>query len=155
MYMAFKRNPAIMPVEKAVEEYLLLRDQESSIKKRKEFLANLIKEDAEKNGSMDDKGSYYHSNDLAQWGKQAKHSIKLNEERAMQYIKDNELTHCITVVEIINEDALEQEISCGGIPLEDFELLTDKKTSYSVVVTKKDAMVDVEESTIKLAAQRK
>jgi hypothetical protein len=144
-----------MTVNEAVQEYIQLRKQESFIKERKSYLADIIKADAEKNGVKTDNGSFYTSNDVAEWGKQAKTSVKLNEERALKLIKERGLVNCIKVTELVDEDSLEEAIKCGEVTMDEFESITDRKVTYSVSVTEKAELAEVQESTVQMVAQKK
>ncbi|MDR1440509.1 MAG: hypothetical protein LBJ10_11115, partial [Clostridiales bacterium] len=53
--------PATKPAaedESLAGEYMLLKEQEKAIKKRKDAIAAILKEAAEKRGSMSDTGTY-------------------------------------------------------------------------------------------------
>lgn len=156
--MALKKKKVLMSKEdigKVISEYDLIRENEKMMKKRKTELANIIKEYSDKNGVPDDKGSLLCSNDEYSWGKQIRKSVSLNQEKALEFIKENELNDCITTVEVVNEEELENQFNLGNVTTEDLENISDIKISYSTVVTKKEVIEDAEEYELKLASQDK
>lgn len=128
-------------INSLLQEYRSLVEQEKLIGKRKKELADKIKEHAMNNGVMNDKGSYYVENENFVFGSQAKKSIKLNEEKATTYLQERGLYEKATkVVTSIDEDKLEQLITDGEIPMEDFESLVDTKVTYAVDVKVKEVV---------------
>lgn len=113
----------------------------------KKDLATKLKQCAVEYGVKDDKGSSYTENDSFVVGNVAKKSVKLNQERALDYCKTNKLD-CIETVEVVNEDILEQLVSEGAVSIEDVESLMDIKTTYSVSVVEKEEMPEVEQKSV-------
>ena len=122
-----------------VEEYSNLTKQEKAIKKRKDELSKLIKEHAQKNGVKDSNGSSYMSNDRFVFGSQARKSIKLNHERAKDYLVSSGLyDRVVEFKETISESKLEQLIAEGLISTESLEQLVDVKVTYAIDVKERE-----------------
>lgn len=156
--MALKKKKLSIDVPdigSVVREYDLIRENEKMMKKRKSELATVIKEYADSNGVPDDKGSLLCSNDEYSWGKQIRKSVSLNQEKALEFLKVSGLDNCITFVEIVNEEELENQFNVGNVTQEDLESISEIKVSYSTTVTKKEVIEDVEESDLQLASQDK
>ena len=58
-------------------------------------------------------------------------------------------------VRTVNEDRLQQAVSEGRLSLDTVESFTNVSVSYSVMVKEKEAMPEVEQTTLKSAAKRK
>ena len=140
----------ISMIDKKVEEYASLREQQGLIKKRMDTLATEIKDYALKNGSKDDKGSCYLENDSFTFGAMAKTSINLNQEEAIAFLKGRKFTDAIKVVtmESVDEQKLEEHINNGDIDSADLEAMTTCKTTFSVSVLKKEVMPEVQVSAV-------
>lgn len=122
-----------------VQEYTDLSKQEKAIKKRKDELAKYIKEHAQQNGVKDSNGSSYMSNDRFVFGSQARKSIKLNQERAKEFLLAQGLyEQVVEVKESINEDKVEQLLSQGLITTTDLESIVDIKVTYAIDVKEKE-----------------
>ena len=122
-----------------VQEYTDLSKQEKAIKKRKDELAKYIKEHAQQNGVKDSNGSSYMSNDRFVFGSQARKSIKLNQERAKEFLLAQGLyEQVVEVKESINENKVEQLLSQGLITTTDLESIVDIKVTYAIDVKEKE-----------------
>ena len=122
-----------------VQEYTDLSKQEKAIKKRKDELAKYIKEHAQQNGVKDSNGSSYMSNDRFVFGSQARKSIKLNQERAKEFLLAQGLyEQVVEVKESINEDKVEQLLSQGLITTTDLESIVDIKVTCAIDVKEKE-----------------
>ena len=160
--MGLKKVSKIAPIfnktdyAKLAEEYNDVSEQLKNLKERKEHLATLLKDGAEKFGVKDDKGSFYCDTDDFIFGRVAKKSIKLNEERTTKYLKAHGFSHYIeeVVTYVINKAKVEEAVKCGDIPQKDFESLCDVDTSYSVSVKKKEEMAEIEQTTFKAARKK-
>ena len=141
---------------KLAEEYNEVSVQLKELDERKKHLANLLKDGAEKFGVKDDKGSYYCDTDDFIFGRVAKKSIKLNEERTTKYLKAHGFSHYIeeVVTYVINKAKVEEAVKCGDIPQKEFEKMCDVDVSYSVSVKKKEEMAEVEQTTLKVARKK-
>lgn len=132
-------------IAEKVKEYDELRTQKKVIEEQMKKLSADIQKYAEAKGVKDEKGSYYIDNDDYVFGKTAKKSVKLNQEKALAYCKNNEMGDCIDVVETVNEDKLAHYVSIGEITSKTLEDLTDIKITYAVSVTKKESEEDMPE----------
>jgi len=122
-----------------VEEYNKLSEQSKLIDSRKKELSKQIKEYAQKEGTKDDKGSYYSENDNYLFGSVARKSVKLNRERAETLLKSKKLwKEVVVVVEEIDENKVESLVAEDLISFEELESMTDVKTTYSVLVKPKE-----------------
>ena len=145
----------IVPVEELLKEYDFLREQKKTIEGRMKYLADQIKENAQKVGVRDDKGSFYAENESFIYGKQAKKSVSFDKDKAIQFFKDNDLNDCISTVEVINEGAVEEHINSGDISFESLEEITVTKVSYAIDIKKKEEMPEVEQTSVPMAASKK
>lgn len=144
-----------LPIGTLLAEYDSLREQKKKIDERMKYLADQIKANAEKVGVKDDKGSFYAEDENYVYGKQCKKSVSFNEEKALSYFKENGFEDCITTVEVVNEEAVEEHINTGDISYEDLESITNTKVSYAVDIKKKEGMPVVEQTEVPLAASKK
>ena len=62
---------------------------------------------------------------------------------------------CIKKVEVVNEAMVERYLDEGKLTVEDLEDITDSTTTYSVSVTRKEEMPEVEQTSFSMAASRK
>ena len=129
-----------------VQEYTDLSKQEKAIKKRKDELAKYIKEHAQQNGVKDSNGSSYMSNDRFVFGSQARKSIKLNQDRAKEFLLSQGLyEQVVEVKESINEDKVEQLLQQGLITTDDLEAIVEVKVTYAIDVKEKEVEQTPEE----------
>ena len=129
-----------------VQEYTDLSKQEKAIKKRKDELAKYIKEHAQQNGVKDSNGSSYMSNDRFVFGSQARKSIKLNQDRAKEFLLSQGLyEQVVEVKESINENKVEQLLQQGLITTDDLEAIVDVKVTYAIDVKEKEVEQSPEE----------
>lgn len=145
-------------VFRMAQEYDEVSNQIKMLDKTKKSLSESIKKLAEKFFPEDDKGSHIGDNGAYQCGKQAKHSISLNEGRAMEIIRKKHLTKQLVTqktVDVIDEKALETCVATGKITQEEFDYMMDDVVSYAVVVKKLEEMPEVEQTTVHKAARKK
>lgn len=129
-----------------VQEYMELSKQEKAIKKRKDELAKRIKEHAQQNGVKDSNGSSYMSNERFVFGSQARKSIKLNQDRAKDFLLAQGLyERVVEVKESINEDKVEQLLAENLITPEDLETLVDVKITYAIDVKEREVEEEMPE----------
>ena len=129
-----------------VQEYMELSKQEKAIKKRKDELAKRIKEHAQQNGVKDSNGSSYMSNERFVFGSQARKSIKLNQDRAKDFLLAQGLyERVVEVKESINEDKVEQLLAENLITPEDLENLVDVKITYAIDVKEREVEEEMPE----------
>lgn len=135
-----------------VAEYDSLRAKKKAIDERMKVLAKDIKDFATLNGNKDDKGSYYVEDDKYVFGSQCKKSIKLNDEKVLNYFKAHHLDAHIETKEFVPEKTVEYLNNDGTISYEDLETLVDVKETYSVtVVNKEEVTAEVQEHTVQKA----
>ena len=137
-------------------EYADISAQIKVLEAKKKALADKIKEGAEQFGVKDDKGSYYLENDTLIMGKVAKKSFKIDQEKAVAILKDLGVEDVVDVIttRVVNEDRLQIAVQEGRLSLDTVEEFTDVSVSYSVSVKEKEAMPEVEMTSVK-AARRK
>ena len=129
-----------------VQEYTDLSKQEKAIKKRKDELAKYIKEHAQQNGVKDSNGSSYMSNDRFVLGSQARKSIKLNQDRAKEFLLSQGVyEQVVEVKESINEDKVEQLLQQGLITTDDLEAIVDVKVTYAIDVKEREVEEEMPE----------
>ena len=138
-----------------VQEYHRLREEAKTIKSRMDTLAKEIKEYASKNGTKDDKGSFYCDNGVFMFGQQAKKSVTFVLDKALEFFKSHGLTDAVKTVEAIDEEAVERYINEGKVTFDDLESITQTKTTYAIDLKKKEDMPVVEETTVAMAASKK
>lgn len=135
-------------IKDKVSEYSTLRNQAKIIKERMDSIAKDIKTYLTNTVQADAKGSYYSEDDNFIFGNQAKKSIKLNEERAVNYFTGKGILESVTDTKIvINEDKVSKLVEQGVISQEDLETLVDTKVTYSIDIKEKkkeEAPVEVQ-----------
>lgn len=136
-----------------VAEYNSLREQKKSIESQMAKVSADLKSYAEKNGTKDDKGSYYVEYGDYMIGKQARKSISFDVPKAVTFFRKHGIPECVDTIEVINSDAVEQAINEGIISVEDLEKITETKISYSIDVRAREEITDVQETQV--AASRK
>lgn len=139
------------------KEYAEISEQIKVLDKRKKELAEKIKDNSEKFGTKNDKGSYYFESDEFITGKVSNKSFKVNLEKAKEVLTGfglwDELKKVVTT-ETLNEELLEQYVAEGKVSLNTVESFTDVKETFSVSVTKKEALPEVQQSTLKAARKK-
>lgn len=144
-----------MSVMDKVAEYDLLRGKAKTIKSRMDELAKEIKKHLTDTVTPDSKGSYYSESDDYVFGNMAKKTVKLNEERAKVFFKENNLLEEVSEVKVtINEDKVAQLLADGKITQDDLEKLVDIKTNYSIDIKPKQKE-DEEIVEVKVASSPK
>lgn len=157
-----KKSATVTPLFSAEEigkmgkEYADISAQIKQLEERKKSLAEKIKEGAEQFGVKDDKGSFYLENDTILMGKVAKKSFSIDQDKAVQTLESMGLGDVVDVVttKTVNEDRLQSAVKDNRISLDEVEAFTNTKVSYSVLVKEKEAMPEVEQSTIKAAKKK-
>lgn len=143
-------------IGKMGKEYAEISAQIKQLEERKKSLADKIKSGAEQFGVKDDKGSYYLESDTQVMGKVAKKSFKIDQDKAVETLESMGLGDVVDVVTVktVNEDKLQKAVSDKRITLDTVQGFTNESVSYSVLVKEKEAVPEVEQSTLK-AARRK
>lgn len=121
--------------EDLVYELDTLKAQKKILEQREKELKALLDEVLEAEGAKDDKGSYklIVGDKLAV--KQARTSIKLNNEKAEEFFKSIGIWEdVIETKEVINEDLVEQALVSEAFTMEEFETICDKKVTYAILV---------------------
>ena len=136
-------------------EYNDLSEQIKILEEKKKEIAEILKNQAKETGVKDDKGSFYIEIDDFIVGNVARKSYKLNQEKAVEILREKGLKDVIdvrTIVEV-NENKLNKAVTSGKISLEEVSDFTDEKVVYSVLVKKKEDMPEISQE--KFAARRK
>lgn len=141
-------------IDKEVEEYVRLREEQSRIKKRMSELSSRIKSYAEENGVKDSKGSYYSENANYVFGSQAKKSVSLDKEKTLVYLEEHNLKDAIKIETSVDEEKFEKYVESGEIPLDVVEELTNIKTTYAVFCKPIEEMPEVEEKEVQVASKK-
>lgn len=139
------------------EEYLEVSSQIKELEAKKKTLSDKIKEGAETYGVKDDKGSFYCDTESCIFGKVAKKSMKLDQEKAVDTLESMGLGDLVDVVTVktVNEERLSSAVQSGRITLKKVEEFTNTTTTYSVSVKAKEEVVaEVEQSTLKVARKK-
>jgi hypothetical protein len=157
----FATKRAAMPAARAVDaealaaEYEALRGQESAIKKRKDAIAAILKDEAERRGSMGDTGSYSLDTGSFIVCKQARKSVSFRQQEAVAWLKGHGHGGAVVVTESVDERGVERLVAAGEIGMGDLEAITAVKTIYAIDIKKKEEIPSAETATLSLAARRK
>lgn len=138
-------------------QYADISSQIKALEEQKKALAEKIKQGAEQFGVKDDKGSFYLESEDLMMGKVAKKSFKIDQDKAVKTLESMGIGDVVdeVIVRTVNEDRLQQAVSDGRLSLDTVESFTNVSVSYSVLVKEKEAMPEVEQTTLKSAAKRK
>lgn len=139
-------------IESLVSQYDVLRVQQKQVKQQMDKIATAIKEYAQNNGVKDDSGSFYCENDSFTFGSMAAKSVSFRDS-AVDYFRSKGLYDCIKVTESIDKDVVDKYLDKGDITQGEILSLADIKTTYRVVVTKKEDTPEVQ--TTRIAASTK
>ena len=144
-------------IGKMGKEYVEVSAKIKQLEERKKFLADTIKNGVEQFGVKDDKGSFYLEDESLIMGKVAKKSFKIDQDKAVKTLESMGIGDVVDEVTVrtVNEDRLQQAVSDGRLSLDTVESFTNVSVSYSVLVKEKEAMPEVEQTTLKSAAKRK
>lgn len=137
-----KKNNDI--IAKKAEQYDSLRVEEKTIKSRKDQLSKELKDYASLEGIADDKGSKFVEVGEYTVGVVAKQSLSLDQEKTIQFLKENNFPEAVILTESVDEEKLEALIKLDKIKDSDLEKLLTKKVSHSISVKKNEVMSDVE-----------
>lgn len=139
------------------KEYAEITKQMKQLEERKKDLADKIKLGAEQFGVQDDKGSYYLEDDTVIMGKVAKKSFKIDQETAVSTLESMGLGDVVDeiVTRVVNEDRLQKAVQDKRITLDVVEDFTNVTVTYSVSVKEKEAVPEVEQTTLKAAKNKK
>ena len=138
-------------------QYADISSQIKALAEQKNALAEKIKQGAEQYGVKDNKGSIYLESEDLMMGKVAKKSFKIDQDKAVKTLESMGIGDVVDEVTVrtVNEDRLQQAVSEGRLSLDTVESFTNVSVSYSVMVKEKEAMPEVEQTTLKSAAKRK
>lgn len=138
-------------------QYADISSQIKALEEQKKALAEKIKQGAEQFGVKDDKGSFYLESEDLMMGKVAKKSFKIDQDKAVKTLESMGIGDVVDEVTVrtVNEDRLQQAVTEGRLSLDTVESFTNVSVSYSVMVKEKEAMPEVEQTTLKSAAKRK
>ena len=138
-------------------QYADISSQIKALEEQKKALAEKIKQGAEQFGVKDDKGSFYLESEDLMMGKVAKKSFKIDQDKAVKTLESMGIGDVVDEVTVrtVNEDRLQQAVSDGRLSLDTVESFTNVSVSYSVLVKEKEAIPEVEQTTLKSAAKHK
>ena len=138
-------------------QYADISSQIKALEEQKKALAEKIKQGAEQFGVKDDKGSFYLESEDLMMGKVAKKSFRIDQDKAVKTLESMGIGDVVDEVTVrtVNEDRLQQAVSDGRLSLDTVESFTNVSVSYSVLVKEKEAIPEVEQTTLKSAAKRK
>ena len=138
-------------------QYADISSQIKALEEQKKALAEKIKQGAEQFGVKDDKGSFYLESEDLMMCKVDKKSFKIDQDKAVKTLESMGIGDVVDEVTVrtVNEDRLQQAVSDGRLSLDTVESFTNVSVSYSVLVKEKEAMPEVEQTTLKSAAKRK
>ena len=138
-------------------QYADISSQIKALEEQKKALAEKSKQGAEQFGVKDDKGSFYLESEDLMMGKVAKKSFKIDQDKAVKTLESMGIGDVVDEVTVrtVNEDRLQQAVSDGRLSLDTVESFTNVSVSYSVLVKEKEAMPEVEQTTLKSAAKHK
>lgn len=138
-------------------QYADISSQIKALEEQKKALTEKIKQGAEQFGVKDDKGSFYLESEDLMMGKVAKKSFKIDQDKAVKTLESMGIGDVVDEVTVrtVNEDRLQQAVSDGRLSLDTVESFTNVSVSYSVLVKEKEAMPEVEQTTLKSAAKHK
>lgn len=139
------------------EEYISVSEQIKALDARKKQLSENLKKGAEMYGVKDDNGSFYCESDSCIFGKVAKKSMKINQEKAVEVLRSLNMGDLIDEVTTytVNTDKLESAVQSGKLSLDVVEGFTDVTTSYAVSVKPKEEVAEVEQTLFKKASKKK
>ena len=143
-------------IAKMGKEYAEISAQIKMLESRKKALSDIIKAGAEQFGVKDDKGSFYFEDDYVLMGKVAKKSFKIDQTLAVETLESMGLGDVVDTVvsKVVNEDRLQKAVQSGKISLDDVSGFTTESVSYSVLVKEKEALPEVEQTTLKAARKK-
>lgn len=138
--------------EQMAVEYDEISKHIKMLEEKKKKLADSIKECASEIGTKSPNGNYYLNTESFVVGKESATSTKLNQDRALEFVKKNKaLKDCVQKIEVVNEATLEEHYKNGDISDEDMKNLCDYKVTFRVSVKKNEEMPEVQQT----AASRK
>jgi hypothetical protein len=142
-------------LESLANEYEVLKEQEKAIKKRKDAIAAVLKEEAESRGSRNDTGTY--SLDAGSFiiSKQARKSVSFKQKEAVEWLKTQGFGAAVAVVETVNEKAVENLVASGDVDINDLEPLTEVKVVYAIDVKRKEEIPEAEQAYFSASAARR
>lgn len=141
-------------VEALMLEYDSLRSQEKAIKSRKDAISSMLKDFAQREGVINDKGSFYFEGESFLLGKVAKKSISFDTPNAILFFKSKGLTDCVDFEPVIVEDKVEEHIAKGDITIDDLKGITKEKVSFSISLEQKEEMPQVQQTTAVAASKK-
>lgn len=144
-------------IGKMSREYADISAQIKVLEDKKKALADKIKSGAEQFGVKDDKGSFYLENDSFIMGKVAKKSFRIEQDKAVETLESMGLGDVVDIVTVktVNEDKLQKAVQDKRITLDTVQNFTNESVSYSVLVKEKEALPEVEQTTLKVAKSKK
>ena len=139
------------------EQYIAVSKKIKALEEEKKRLSDNLKKGAEKYGVKDDKGSFYCETESCIFGRVAKKTMKINQEKAVKDLTDLGMGDLIdeVIVRTVNTDRLENAVQSGKLSFDVVEGFTDVTTSYSVSVKEKEEIAEVEQTSLKKVSKSK
>lgn len=144
-----------MSIVEKVRQYQKMKEQKGLLEKNVKALGEEIKKYAEEHAERDTKGNYYVKDSGFVFGKQCRKSIKLNQEKTLDFVKAKGFNQCVTVKEEVNEEALEELVSTGDITTDELQDLTEEKVTYAIYVANDKDMPEVQQATASVSKKPK
>ena len=116
-------------------QYHELRKQKNDIDARMKELAVDIRAYAVENAPKDDNGNQYIDKNGFVLGQQVTKRVKLDEERALAYLKDRGYLEAISHVEVVDQDVLSSLVASGDVSFDDISAMTDVSVTEKIRVT--------------------
>lgn len=150
-----KKKSNLSELLKLGEMYNNLSKEIKILEEQKKHLASQIKESLKIIGVKDDSGSFYVEDDKFIIGSVAKKSMKIDNTKALEFIKQKNLFNLIETAEIVDEEGLLTAFDNGLITLDEIESFINTKINYSILVKEKEELPEVETSELMNVARYK
>lgn len=139
-----------------LNEYQSILEKEKILKKRKNDIATLVKDYAEREGVKNNTGSFYCEDDQYIYGKQCRKSVSIDNEKAKDLLETKGLwREAVDIVEVVNENKLENLVNEGKLSMQDIEDISVTKVTYAVDIKKKEQTEDMPEVQQVVASKKK
>ena len=142
---------------KLAEEYDTVSSKIKELSAIKKGLAEKLKAGAMSIGVQDDKGSYYAECGSFVIGKVAKKSIKLDQDKAVEFFRKRKMEEYIVrnVTYTVSEKDIEEQVATGAISEDDvMSFMSVNPPTYSVSVVRKEEMPEVQQSVASIRKKR-
>lgn len=142
-----------MSIEQRIELYNDLKAKIKLYESELKIISDEIKSYSNDYGTKDSNGSMFCKTDNYKFGISLRKKITLNKDKALDFLKEKQLTSAVKMVEEVDEEVLEQLVVSGEIEQEEFNNLLDIKEIPALSITKIDVPV-VEETKFSLSKKK-